>query len=159
MKLNVISQSLMLLAVLSLSAQGQEAPPSGGPAASKEKLQGKWKLDLAATAKLAGQDAATVEQVKANDFEITIEFKADGAAEMTAQGFGKTETKKGSWKVTKTEGASLTIEMQQENSTKTDILEVIFRTDDEIAMGPPTKADDANAKKNVAKRVVLARQK
>ena len=122
---------LISLLILPLCDRGALAAP-----AAKEKLTGKWKVDIAKTVSLI-KDAETARGIREAGkagFGIIMHFNTGGKfqAELTAA--GKTEKQSGTWKVLKDEGISVVIELIDDDGGEKDILQIKLVNDDLITI-------------------------
>lgn len=111
----------------------------------KDDLLGKWSVDFDESAKLIDDEkvADEIKQAGSAGLKITMEFKADGKAEMSIAGLGESDEKKGTWKVLKAGDKSLTIELvDAEDEDDKDELDVKFISKDRVSIskeGDPVK--------------------
>ena len=112
---------LISLLVLPLWDRGAFAAP-----AAKEKLTGKWKVDIAKSVAII-KDAETAETIRKAGkagFGVVMHFKTGGKYQSELIAAGKTDKQSGTWKVLKDEGTSVVIEVIEDDSGVKDILQV-----------------------------------
>jgi len=139
---------------------------AGCGASPEARLAGKWKLDLASAAADAakqkgGDDAmaagmANMLGAMGMKLEIEFDFRRDGTAVISGGMFGQNKSGTARWKVLKSEGDTLTIELSGDKPQETAKLSVKFLDNDRIQVNPTegsktpmvlTRAKDAKAAK------------
>lgn len=125
--------ALLLISLLVLPLWGGAA--FGAPSA-KEKLTGKWQVDIAKSVAII-KDAETAEIIRKAGkagFGVIMHFKTGGKYQSELMSAGKTDKQSGTWKVLKDEGTSVVIEVVEDESGEKDILQVKLINKDLITL-------------------------
>ena len=112
---------LISLLILPLCDRGAFAAPS-----AKEKLTGKWTVDIAKTVAIT-KDATRAKEIREAGkagLAIVMHFNTGGKFQADKKVAGKTQSKSGTWKVLKDEGTSAVIEVVDDDGGEKDVLQV-----------------------------------